>query len=327
MTKTPHDAFFKAVFGQTDHAVACFEAYLPPPLLRHVDFTTVRLAPGSFVDERLRQRHTDLLYEVRMHGEPALLYLLFEHQRTVDPLMAFRVLAYTVRIWDRWIEESPEAGARRLPPVVALVLYHGAGPWTAPVRVGDLVDAGESLRADLGPHIPELEPLLLDLSSLTDTELRGTALCRLALLLFKHIDDPDLPAQLQRWSKVFLEAVTGSGLRALELVIRYVLEAGRDVEPSRLADSLPEGLSRAKEIVMSTAERLREEGRKEGRDEGRDEGLRLSRRMLGRMLELKFGPLGTDSRERVESADQARIDLWSERVLTATSMDEVLADG
>ena len=63
---------------------------LPPRLAAAIDFDTLALAPGSFVDEALRERHTDLLYAVRLRERDALSYLVFEHQSVVDPLMPFR---------------------------------------------------------------------------------------------------------------------------------------------------------------------------------------------------------------------------------------------
>lgn len=88
---------------------------------------------------------TDLLFEVpwgeAAHGGPntradvqsessatpdaagLLLYILFEHQSTPDPLMPYRMLRYALRIWDRWLTEHE--GARSLPPLLPLVLFHG----------------------------------------------------------------------------------------------------------------------------------------------------------------------------------------------------------
>jgi predicted transposase YdaD len=46
-----------------------------------LDLESLRLMPGSFVDDELRSRHTDLLFSVTFRGRPALIYVLFEHQR------------------------------------------------------------------------------------------------------------------------------------------------------------------------------------------------------------------------------------------------------
>ena len=104
--KPPHDAFFKEVFSRAKTAKGELEAMLPKALVAELDFSTAQLHSGSFVDEQLRQRHSDLLWSVRLRGREALLYVLLEHQSRPDPLMPFRILRYMVRIWDRWLRRG-----------------------------------------------------------------------------------------------------------------------------------------------------------------------------------------------------------------------------
>ncbi len=65
----------------------------------------------------------------------------------------------------------------------------------------------------------------------------------------------------------------------------------------------------------------REEGRQERRHEGRQEG---EAAILLRQITLKFGPPNESVRQRVRDADAATLLQWSERVLTATRLDELL---
>ena len=64
--------------------------------------------------------------------------------------------------------------------------------------------------------------------------------------------------------------------------------------------------------------RIREEGRQEGRREGEAE-------MLLRLWRIRFGNLPTDTVARVHAADPETLLHWSERVLTAATLDEVFA--
>jgi hypothetical protein len=73
------------------------------------------------------------------------------------------------------------------------------------------------------------------------------------------------------------------------------------------------------------------EGRKEGREEGRKEGEEVGIRkgelaVLIRQLTSKFGPLPAEVVDRLERADVDLLLAWSDRVLTARTLDEVLAD-
>src|SRR5687767_10926302 len=107
MTPTPHDSLFKSVFSQVEHAAGMLRSVLPPELVQHIDFATLALRPGSFVDEALKERYTDLLFSAQVGGRPTLFYFLIEHQSTQEDLMGFRLLRYEVRIWEGWLKEHP----------------------------------------------------------------------------------------------------------------------------------------------------------------------------------------------------------------------------
>ena len=81
--------------------------------------------------------------------------------------------------------------------------------------------------------------------------------------------------------------------------------------------------------MSNFAERFRNEGRDEGRDEGIVLGIRKGMvqgeaRVLLRLLERKFGTLPEKTRERIEGADEATLLTWSDRVLTAERLEDVL---
>jgi predicted transposase YdaD len=81
---------------------------------------------------------------------------------------------------------------------------------------------------------------------------------------------------------------------------------------------------RAEEVVMTAAEKLRAEGREEGREEGRAEGRERGKaELLLRQLPLRFGPLTKELQARVGDAGSDALDLWAERVLSASSIEDV----
>lgn len=86
MSHDPHDALFKAVFQHPENAVAELEHILPWQLAAAVDWPTLALEPGSYVDARLGDRHSDLLFSAaaKASREPVLVCLLFEHQSSND---------------------------------------------------------------------------------------------------------------------------------------------------------------------------------------------------------------------------------------------------
>src|SRR5262245_8300368 len=133
MIPSPHDALFKAVIGKPEHARGLLRAIVPPALAEAVDWATLELRPGSFVDAALKAQHTDLLYAASWRdGGEMLMYFLFEHLSAPpkDGLMAYRLLCYKARIWERWRAEHPKA--RTLPMILPIVMYHGATSWSEP---------------------------------------------------------------------------------------------------------------------------------------------------------------------------------------------------
>ena len=91
-------------------------------------------------------------------------------------------------------------------------------------------------------------------------------------------------------------------------------------------------------IAMTTAERLIQQGIQQGRQEaantaekliqqGRQEGLQRGlqnlRDVVRKLLHLKFGPLSEEHEARVRQASAEQLDLWAEKILSATSIDDL----
>jgi predicted transposase YdaD len=101
----------------------------------------------------------------------------------------------------------------------------------------------------------------------------------------------------------------------LQLVARYTAEVS-DAEPEPIFDFFAELGPEAKEIFMTTADRLRQEGHTRGIVEGQAT-------LLARQLGRKFGPLSEMIHQRLKSADLAELELWADRLLAANSLEDV----
>src|SRR5690606_5375486 len=78
----------------------------------------------------------------------------------------------------------------------------------------------------------------------------------------------------------------------------------RELREKALEEGLQEGLQKG-------LQKGRQEGRKEGLQKGRQEGRQEGEAQLVlRQLRLKFGPLNTETEDRVRSADADRLLLW-----------------
>jgi hypothetical protein len=78
------------------------------------------------------------------------------------------------------------------------------------------------------------------------------------------------------------------------------------------------------ELMSTFAERFRAEGWSQGMQVGMEKGMQRGEvAILVRLLERKFGPVSEPLRRRLETADEKALLLWSDRILTATSLDDI----
>ncbi|NMO20072.1 transposase [Pyxidicoccus fallax] len=321
----PHDLFVRFTFSHPERAAAELRAVLPPAVVSEVDWSTLRRESSSVVDPEvdpeLRETQSDLLFSARLlGGGPVLLYVLLEHQSSVDRWMALRMLRYVVRQLEHWRKEHPES--ERLPVIVPLVMYHGPeGGWSAPRRVEELFELPGPPRDD--PHWRELVPrfayLLDDLTTERAEALMarpGPPLVRLALLVLRFGRTEELARRLPDWKALFAELEARPGAwDELVALVRYILQVGDRATRTAMADVLASATDarRAEELMKTYAEELIEEGMSKG----------LARSVL-RVLHTRGLGLDDRARQRILSCtDPDVLERWLERALSATSLADV----
>jgi predicted transposase YdaD len=315
---TPHDSLFRQVFGVPENAASQLRAVLPPGLAARFDLGRLTPVPASFVDEALKWRYSDLLFTAPLDARDAYVYLLVEHQSSDDPLMAFRMLRYVTRIWDRHLRDHPRA--RQLPAVVPLVVHHGRGRWTSPVQLLDLIDLDPAATQAAQGYLPRFEFLLDDLSSiggaqLLDRKLTPSALITL-LLLKIAVGNPHLPAELRPWAAQLRAILDQPGGGETFIAILSYIELVSETPASELRDLAASLGPDAEEAYVTTAEMLRAEGEARGRAEERAEA-------LVEVLTVKFGPLPESVPKTVRAASIDQMRAWTARAVTAETLDQV----
>lgn len=319
-----HDALFKAAFEHPGHAAGLFRHHLPAALSNAIDWTTLALEPGSYVDETLGRSHSDLLFSAQIGERKIALYVLFEHQSSNDPLMPYRVLRYIMRIWERHIDQH----GHPLPLIVALVISHAPGGWTAPMHLHDLISPIPASLQDTVRFVPGFEIIVEDLAHVTNEELEALALETFPELVLRALRDArDIEqldrniADLARLAAKLLAAP--SGIAAVSQVLRYILQVCEGLHYDDFCAKLREHLPEAERPAMTAAEELMQKGRAEGREAGRAEGQTA---MLVTLLTRKFGDLPAEYRARLEVATSELLEHYAERLLGARTIAAVFAD-
>ena len=320
----PHDSFFRGAFALPEVSNPFFQRYLPPGVLVKFDLDTLKLEPGSFIDERLREQRSDLLFSVSTPpGSPALVYLLLEHKSYQDRWTAFQVLSYVVRILTRHAR-----GDDPFPPILTMVLYHGQRAWSAPTTVEGLTDAP----SDLAALVPHYGFQLCDLSQTDLENLQHRAWLAMALQVLKFIRDDELSERLPEIMALFQELYGrwDQKLAFLEMIVRYLAAAAGQLDEDTLRGALRKALPRhVEEKIMPTiAETWEARGEIRGEKRGKTQGeLERARHILQRQLKQRFGPLPADIIQRIDTADLDTLDTYLDRVLVANSLDGVFQPG
>jgi hypothetical protein len=246
--------------------------------------------------------------------------------------MAYRLLRYQVRIWDRWRADHPKA--RTIPMIIPIVMYHGLIPWPEPPSFDALLDVPAGMRPAVEPYLVRFAYLLHDLSAIPDAELREramwTALARLVALCFKHARTrADFLTVLGQWMTVVREVARAPhGLEALAQVMRYILQVNEHVGPETLQALLERDLGpQAKDAIMTAGQQLIEQGIQQGIQQGIEQGRQRSQDMLVRQLRQRFGDaVDSGVEQRIAMASIEQIETWSARVLSAATLADLLAD-
>jgi predicted transposase YdaD len=316
----PHDKLVKSTFSDPDNARAFLEAHLSRKLARRVDWSTLSLVSGSFIDPEFAATSSDLLFTAKIDGQPAFLYILFEHQNQEDPLIGLRLLTYMVRIWSDYLRNNP--GATKLPAILPLVLAQDNKPWKTSTRFADLIDIPEGA-GEMKKHIPDFEFQLVELFRMPFEKILGTPM---GILTLRALKAEKLQALLDDmvWDESLLIQLPSA---SFEMLMRYILdrdldkpafrrklETLRNPKLSKNAMSLAEQFRQeGREETRSLAEQFRQEGRQEGHQEGilkgrqqghqegRQEGLIFSKQQdILEALEIRFNRVPEGLREEIE---------------------------
>jgi hypothetical protein len=230
------------------------------------------------------------------------------------------LLRYIAAEGDQYRKQHPEA--RALPPIYPLVIYHGERQWRAPSNFHDLV---VPLPVALAPFVPQFTYALHDISARTDAAIKGDVLTRLVQLAMRWIFSQEPVARLNDLLALIEQVQDrATALEILESLLRYYVQGTGRVEEEDLR-ALLQQTSTGDPIMQTFIDRYIEQGRQQGIEQGVERGRQLGEAaMLLRQIERKFGAPSPSVRELVVNADPEALLNWSDRILTADSLDAVL---
>jgi predicted transposase YdaD len=300
-----HDAYFKQVLGNPQAADTFLREHLPPDVIELLTSDPPEPVRGSFVDEELRQHHSDLLFSLKLNsGQDALVYVLVEHKSSFDPAARLQLLRYTVRILTDWHEAHDKR--LPLPAVLPLLVHQGPGEWQASCEFVDLFGVVPEI---LRPNLPSFRHALVDLSCIADDRLSAEPRLRAHLKALKYARRPDLPEKVN----VILAEAPALEVLDVALILTYIERGPIMVRPEVIREALFSWLpERERETMGCLTQPYFAKGLAEGEATA-----------LVRVLEKRFGLLPTALRQQVLTADLGSIETWLDRALDASDLDSV----
>jgi predicted transposase/invertase (TIGR01784 family) len=306
---TPHDDLFRFTFHHVRHAAAWLGSFVPRHIRNAIDWESLQPAPESVQDELLHARMADLVFHAQHTVTRAPLWFLVEHKSHRDAAVDDQLLRYAVYLRNK----GPRPEDRPPIAVLTVLLHHGDAPF-APVPRNDLL-------AEFQPRVPFLvdDLAMQDETTILARDLTplGTV-CLLCLRCLRGLAADEALAAFDRWASLLRavdrDAGQPDGPTAVRALGAYALKT-TEVDPHELHAAVERILQRPEETIMSTAEKLRNEGIAQGKAE-----------TLVLLLTKRFGALPQNVVTRLHAASLVDLDRWTDRILDATSLAEVFAD-
>ena len=305
-----HDQIYKAIFSHriaAEHLLRFVAGTFGggPQWLAAFDLETLEQAPTERIDPTLHRHLSDLVWRVRLRGggeeDWAYLFVLIEFQSALDHLMALRVRTYVDMLYRGLWSQRRFGASDRLPPVLPVVLYNGAQPWTAASSVEALVapegrpagpaepvpvyagsgyvtlDVGRAAGGDSAPA--DVVSLVIGIERMSSHE-EGYATLVSAFSLLGGSEHRELRRVFHTWFGLLVGSDAGG----------TVIEGFEEMERLEEAGELRETVQdRVRAWREADREQGREQGRAEGVEQGRAEGVEQERALLLRLTERKFG--------------------------------------
>ena len=277
-----HDPGYKRLFSQPRMVQDLLRGFAARDWSDALDFSTLTPVPASFVSDRLRERHGDLVWRVGFRGEWLYLLVLLEFQSTVEPAMAVRVLTYTGLLYEKLIDDGALRRHGKLPPVLPIVIYNGSQPWTAAEDVAELIAFGGEA---LARYQPSLRYYLLDQGRLRADDLPGRNLVSALIALETNRVGERVPELLAALFERLRELANPELTQVFREWVEQVLV------PRRMRGTALESLPGSEEVRTMLQELVAEwvaEGRERGLQEGIEQGRGEERKLLCRLAARKF---------------------------------------
>ena len=306
-----------------------------------IDFSQLELQNRSFISKTLREQESDLLFSVPFKSgtevDELLIYILIEHQSTVDVSMGFRLLFYMMNIWDtqrqQWETDNVPKSEWRLRPILPIVLYSGDRRWMVPLSLTAIMDIPEILTR----FVPKFDTLFLSVKETDSHELTKTDHLFGWLLSVLHNEKADKQTIIDSLTEAITYLNTlepeqsEQRLRAIHYILLFIVNRRNADEHQELIELVQQQSNEMEVDTMAKtmADVYIEQGKAEGIEQGKAEGIeqgeiQAKREMILKLLDIYIGSIpDTVSKKVSRIRSISRLDSLLEQVATAKTLDDI----
>jgi len=175
MEKIPkiHDKFFKQVFSHKPEMQDLILNSFPKNIVENLDFDTLELDRDSYIDDKLKEHFSDLVYHCNYKGKIKIkIAMLFEHKSKKPDYPHIQILNYITKVWSISIKQTKE-------PIFVL-----------PIIFYQLQQYFKGIDNNLLKYLPAFDYILIDVSKIPDNEIienYDKNISKVSLFLFKYI--------------------------------------------------------------------------------------------------------------------------------------------
>ncbi|MDQ5919987.1 MAG: hypothetical protein QG673_43 [Pseudomonadota bacterium] len=263
-----HDELAKRFLTDLNAARGFLQIHLDPKILAKCDLSTLTIESGSYIDNDLRKRASDILYKMDLLDKSncVYVYVLIEHQSRAEELMPLRVLRYVLAILQNHVDKYKVKGD--LPIVVPLILYNGEkSPYPYATNISKLFEDKELIK-----EFPVGSFRLVDLTVMPDEAIYRHGKIALLEMLQKHINVRDFRKSRAQIVHTVLVAYKDNISKELfDSAISYLTNAREGFELEPLFKEIIDNISEYEGTIMSYAEELEQKGIQKGMQKGRQE--------------------------------------------------------
>jgi hypothetical protein len=238
------------------------------------------------VDEQLVEGIGDLRFSTSFKGSKrkSNVFLLFEHQSSIDPDFRLRGLGYIIRSYEEFRELTK--GKEKLPYPVVVVLYHGKVPWKHLPEMDELIEIAPGMKTGLLDYLL----ILIDISELKPEQFQGHPVLQAVLESLQLASQGRLVAEfdrvMDRLTAVKTDPRMKGWLRSFARYAMTVTKIGMKVGTELIVKAFSKILSEreASDMAKTMAEELLIQGKAEGKAEiGREIILESLRERFGKV--------------------------------------------